>query len=135
MPRKRFAMFALMLALVTALIIGTATFADASHSYRYGHGFGKPDSNGYVPQYYPWTVGTCHDGVIGRTHYSYRPSASYGPHVMWIEYDRCEMKRLGATDAGWQRIKAHELAHSRGWAHLEGHPSYNAAYHPKMTVR
>lgn len=112
-----------------------ATDSQASDSRTYGHGFGKPDSNGYVPEYYPWTVGSCYDGVLARTHYYTDRSAYYGPNVMWIEYDRCEMRRLGATYSGWERLKAHERAHSRGWAHGEGSPSYNASYYPTLSVR
>ncbi len=121
--------------LVVGAMIFFVTDSGATHSTRYGHGFGKPDSNGYVPEYYPYTVGTCHDGRLATTHYYTNYRVYYGPHIMWIEYDRCEMKRLGATAEGWERIKAHERAHSRGWAHGEGHPSYNAAYYPSAKVR
>ena len=95
--------------------------------------FAPPDSNGYVPEYYQ-TVGTCYDGVFGKDHYYLDRSVSYGPHVHWIEYDVCEMRRLGATSAGWQRLKAHERAHSRGLAHWEGTPATNPAYYPTVNL-
>ncbi len=130
----RSTLFAVLFALAAVLLVEPVT-SEAAHSKRYGHGFGKPDSNGYVPEYYPYTVGTCNDGRLATTHYYTDYGVSYGPHVMWIEYDRCEMKRLGATSAGWERLKAHERAHSRGWAHHEGHPSYNASHSPTVDVR
>lgn len=80
-------------------------------------------------------VGTCNDGTLAQTHYEYDSSAWYGPHVMWIEYDVCEMNRLGATYAGWERLREHERAHSRGFQHGEGNPKYNAAFYPTVEVR
>ena len=122
---------------IAAVMVGVVTVipedAVASHSTRYGHGFAPPDSNGYVPEYYG-VVGTCYDGIVGRDHYYLDRGAWYGPHVHWIEYDSCEMKRLGATSAGWARLQAHEWAHSRGFSHGEGSPSHNAAYRTSVSL-
>lgn len=106
--------------------------ADA-HSTVTGH-WAPPDSNGYVPEYYG-VVGTCYDGVVARDTWYVDRSAWYGPYVHYIVYDSCEMRRLGATGAGWARVKAHERAHARGFGHYEGSPSYNAAYYPSVSVR
>lgn len=124
------------LVVLTVMLVTLAATATIALAYPlYGSGFGRPDSNGYVPEYYPYTVGTCYDGTLAKTHYYVDRSVSYGPHVMWIEYDRCEMARLGATSAGWERVKAHERAHSRGFDHGEGSPAYNAAFYPTVRVR
>ena len=134
MQLARRTLVVLLIMLIT--VSGTAALAGATHSTVYGHYFGKPDSNGYAPEYYPWTLkGGCYNGTLATTHYYIDRSVSYGPNVMWIEYDRCEMKRLGATPAGWARLKSHERAHTRVWNHGEGHPSYNAAYYPSLSVR
>ena len=125
--RNRFARCAVLLTVVTSMLVGTSTLSFAG-------AFAPADSNGYVPEYYQ-TVGTCYDGVLGRDHYYLDRSVYYGPHVHWIEYDVCEMRRLGATSAGWDRLKAHERAHSRGLAHYEGSPATNPAYYPKLNVR
>ena len=131
LARRTLAVLFVLLVTVTA----TATVAGATHSTVYGHNFGRPDSNGYVPEYYPWTLpGGCYDGTLATTHYYVDRSAWYGPHVMWIEYDRCEMRRIGASAGCWANLKAHERAHSRGFAHHEGSPSYNAAYHPNVPL-
>ena len=116
-----------VLFVMLATVIATTVVACAAS-------FAPPDSNRYVPEYYQ-TVGTCYDGILGKDHYYYAPRASYGPHVHWIEYDVCEMRRLGATAAGWERLKAHERAHSEGKAHYEGTPATNAAYYPTTRVR
>lgn len=123
LKRKTFVAFLAML----ALVLTTATLS-------YGGSFAPPDSNGYVPEYYR-TVGTCYDGILGKDHYYRDRSAWYGPNVHWIEYDVCEMRRLGATSEGWQRLKAHERAHSRGLAHYEGSPATNPAYYPNVNIR
>jgi hypothetical protein len=127
-----------LLALITlawvALLPASPALADG-YSFQTGRGFGQPDSNGYVPEYIVQTVGTCTDGILATTHYEYNTSVWYGPNVMWIEYDSCEMDRLGATPAGWDRVKAHERAHSRGWQHGEGDPKYNDAFYPQVNVR
>jgi hypothetical protein len=136
--------YLLMLAtLCAAFALATLMFpteqADADYDYRdrtprTGQGFGKPDSNNYVPEYRPYTVGTCYDGILVRTHFYTDYHASYGPYVMWIEYDRCEMRRMGATREDWREVIRHERAHARGFAHGEGSPRYNAAYHPSVSI-
>ena len=115
-----------VLFLMLGTIAGTSTLAFAG-------AFAPADSNGYVPEYYQ-TVGTCYDGIVGRDHFYVDRSVYYGPNVHWIEYDSCEMRRLGATSAGWDRLKAHERAHSRGLAHYEGSPRTNAAYYPNVNL-
>ena len=105
--------------------------ADA-HSSVTGH-WAPADSNGYVPEYYG-VVGTCYDGIVARDTWYVDRSARYGPYVHYIVYDSCEMNRVGATSAGWARVKAHERAHARGFGHYEGSPYYNAAYYPSVNV-
>ena len=126
-----------VLAVCTSLIIGIQGEAKADYQFgstaSTGRGHGGPDSNRYVPEY-NGLVGTCYDGNVGVDKYYYDYGASYGPLVHYIYYDTCDMNRLGATSAGWSRVYAHERAHSRGFAHWEGTPSYNAAYYPKVNV-
>lgn len=124
----------LLISLIVLLTLLVVPAALADYSFGVGRGFAKPDTNGYVPEYYD-AVGTCNDGVLAKTHYQYDSSQWYGPHVMWIVYDTCEMERLGATSAGWERLMKHERAHSRGWQHGEGDPKYNDAYSPQVAVR
>lgn len=126
-----------VLAVCTSLLVGVQSEAKADYQFggtaSTGRGHGGPDSNRYVPEY-NGLVGTCYDGLVGSDSYYYDYEASYGPLVHYIYYDTCDMNRLGATSAGWSRVYAHERAHSRGFAHWEGAPSYNAAYYPKSDL-
>jgi hypothetical protein len=80
-----------------------------------------------VPQYYGSYTG-CYDGVIGRSVYVTNP-------VRWrIYYDTCEMNRLGAGPNDWDRLRAHERAHTRGWGHWEEPRQYNPAYYPRVRI-
>lgn len=133
----RAAQFLAVLAVCTSLLVGVQGEAKADYQFGSAASTGKqhggPDSNGYVPEYYGLTD-TCYDQILGRDRFYYDYEVSYGPLVHYIYYDSCEMKRLGATSAGWSRLYAHERAHSRGFAHYEGTPSYNASYYPKVDV-
>ena len=124
-----------VLAVCTSLMVGMQGEAKADYQFgstaSTGKGNGGPDSNRYVPEYYG-LIDTCYDNILGRDRYYYDYQASYGPLVHYIYYDPCEMKRVGATSAGWSRLYAHERAHSRGFAHWEGAPSYNASYYPAV---
>ncbi|QIN77863.1 hypothetical protein GBA65_04285 [Rubrobacter marinus] len=129
--------FLAVLALCAGLLVGAQSEAKADYQFgsgaSTGGGHGGPDSNKYVPEY-NGLVGTCYDGQVGLDRYYYDYQAWYGPLVHYIYYDTCDMNRLGATSAGWSRVYAHERAHSRGFAHYEGAPSYNASYYPKVDV-
>ncbi|MFD1146478.1 hypothetical protein [Saccharothrix hoggarensis] len=95
---------------------------------RYGSTFPR-DSDGHVPEYFGSYTG-CSDGVIGRATYT----RSGGVTKWTIRYDTCEMRRLGAGDNDWTRLKAHERAHTRGWGHWEAPQSDNPAYYPKVRI-
>ncbi len=129
----------LLAALVMCVGLIVAVQSEARADYQFGSTastgkqHGGPDSNKYVPEY-NGLVGTCYDGQVGLDSYYYDYKAWYGPLVHYIYYDTCDMNRLGATSAGWSRVYAHERAHSRGFAHYEGAPSYNASYYPKVNL-
>lgn len=114
------------------MTVDRVSAAPAASLQRYGR-TNPPDSNDYAPEYY--NLAGCYDGIIGRAYYYRDGSVWYGPHVWYIRYDRCEMNRLGATSAGWGRLKAHERAHTRGWGHYEAPARYNAAYNPRVDIR
>lgn len=126
-----------VLTLCAGLMVGLQSEAKADYQFgstaSTGKQHGGPDSNKYVPEY-NGLVGNCYDGQVGLDSYYYDYGASYGPLVHYIYYDTCDMNRLDATSAGWSRVYAHERAHSRGFAHYEGTPSYNAAYYPKANL-
>lgn len=127
------------LAICAGLLAGIQYEAKADYQFgstaSTGKGYGTPDSNRYVPEYYGGTsVGTCYNNIIGYDDWYADYGASYGPIVHYITYDPCEMDRLGATSAGWSRLYAHERAHSRAWAHGEAPASLNAAYYKNVNV-
>lgn len=148
--RHLIALLAALLAAVTIFALGLmfqANPAEASDTlqrhltnYEYGENtrtgsdFGNPDSNRFVPEYRA-AANNCYDGVLARTHYYVDTRKSYGPYVMYIAYDFCEMRRLGYTRAGIRAVRQHERAHARGFAHYEGSPRYNAAYYPSVKAR
>ena len=134
---NRAARFLAVLAVCASLMVGLQSEAKADYQFgstaSTGKQHGGPDSNRYVPEY-NGLVDTCYDGQVGLDSFYYDYQAYYGPLVHYIYYDTCDMKRLGATSAGWSRVYAHERAHSRGFAHWEGAPSYNASYYPKVNL-
>ncbi len=85
--------------------------------------------NTYVPDYDGEVIATyagdCYDGQVGW--------AGFDTVGYWyITYDHCEMTRLGATQANWDALIAHEWAHTRGWGHWEEPRAYNAAWNPQV---
>ena len=135
--RRKGARILAVLGLGAGRMVGAQTEAKADYQFGStaptGKKHGGPDSNRYVPEY-NGLVGTCYDGQVGLDTFYYDYGAFYGPLVHYIYYDTCDMGRLGATSAGWSRVYAHERAHSRGFAHYEGAPSYNASYYPKVDL-
>lgn len=135
----RHRVIAVLAALVVcmALVIGMPSEAKADYQFgpyaSTGTGHEGPDSNRYVPEYNR-VVDTCYDNILGRDYAYYDYQASYGPLVHYIEYDTCEMNRYGAGPNDYDRLYTHERAHSRGFAHYEGGPSYNAAYYPTIDI-
>ena len=101
---------------------------EATAQGRYGTTFPR-DSDGRVPEHFGNYTGRS-DGVIGRATYT----RSEGVTRWTIRYDTCEMRRLGAGDNDWARLKAHERAHTRGWGHWEAPRSDNPAYYPKVRI-
>lgn len=120
-----------------AIIVSVPNEAKADYQFgpgaSTGSGFGPPDSNRYVPEY-NGLVGDCYDGRIGVDRYYYDYQAYYGPVVHYIYYDTCDMNRMGAGSTDYNRLYRHERAHSRGFAHYEGSPSYNGAYYPTIRI-
>lgn len=88
------------------------------------------DSDGNVPEYYNRVPD--YDGrlIIGRAH-----GVVYGccEIARWIDYDRPQMRRYCARPAQWQRLYAHERAHTRGWNHGERPKRRNSAFNPTAT--
>lgn len=83
-----------------------------------------PDIDGQVPTYYG---GTCGDGVLAY--------ATWWSEGDWyIVYDKCEMDSLGAGPTDWDRVGAHEYAHTEGWGHYEEPAALNAAYEPGIVI-
>src|SRR5688572_23077349 len=76
------------------------------------------DADGVVPESY---------GVYGEGWQGEAERISKSPCAWRIRYDTAEMKGAGPND--WKRLRAHELAHTRGWDHGEGTPGRNAAYY------
>lgn len=138
--RPRVTLALVVFAVCLGLTLGVAHEAKADYQFGPYASTGSwnigPDSNRYVPELYSGpNVGSCHNGIIGYDHPYYDYNASYGPLVHYITYDSCEMRRLGATSAGWSRLKVHERAHSRGWDHGEPPPHLNASYYATVYVR
>lgn len=83
-----------------------------------------PDVDGYVPTQYG---GDCYDGVL-----AYATWVSVGD--WYIVYDKCEMERYGAGQTDWDRVGAHEYAHTEGWGHYEEPRALNAAFEPGIAI-
>jgi hypothetical protein len=80
------------------------------------------DADGKVPEHY---------GNYGNTGWAgYAAEISRKPCQREIYYNRDEMK--GATKDEWNRLRAHEFAHTRGWDHGAGTPQTNPAYYPSI---
>lgn len=83
-----------------------------------------PDYDGVVPTYYG---GDCNDNVLAY--------ATWWSEGDWyIVYDKCYMDKLGAGQNDWDRVGAHEYAHTEGWGHYEEPAALNAAYEPTITI-
>jgi hypothetical protein len=135
--QRRGAQILAALVLGAGLMVGVQTEAKADYQFSStastGYMFAPPDSNRYVPEY-NGVVGTCYDEVVGITKHYVDNAASYGPHVHYITYDTCDMNRQGAGSTDYSKLYRHERAHSRGFAHYEGGPSYNGAYYPRFNI-
>jgi len=83
-----------------------------------------PDIDGNVPTYYG---GDCYDNVL-----AYATWWSVGD--WYIVYDKCEMERYGAGQSDWDRVGAHEKAHTDGWGHGEEPRALNAAFDPGIVI-
>lgn len=118
--------------------IGAYTFNPGTYA---GKGRSHPwDGNGKVPEYYA-DVGTVNDNQLGLDSWyvggtgSSGPQSGGAPYQHWIKYDNDEMARIRRASCGqnggsadWNKLIAHERAHSRGWGHREPPASSNAAY-------
>lgn len=70
------------------------------------------------------------------TSYYYYESYGYVPAGVesTITYDYCEMEYRGAGASDYQRLYAHEEAHSRGLDHYELPADSNPAYEPLVLI-
>lgn len=83
-----------------------------------------PDIDGYVPTSYG---GDCYDNVLAYASW-------YSEGDWYIVYDKCEMERYGAGQSDWDRVGAHEKAHTDGWGHYEEPRDRNAAFEPGIVI-
>lgn len=100
----------------------TEEFGALSHGDK-GHTY-PPDIDGNVPTFYG---GDCYDNVL-----AYATWWSVGD--WYIVYDKCEMERYGAGQSDWDRVGAHEKAHTDGWGHYEEPRDRNAAFEPGIVI-
>jgi hypothetical protein len=84
------------------------------------------DSDHKVPEYYGCYVGSW----MGIT----RKRINNGEAACRIYYDKCGMGRLNAGPRDWDKLRAHERAHARGFAHYEATPAKNPAYYPNIKI-
>jgi hypothetical protein len=121
--KNRLAWTCLALLAVLMLIPGGASAVTISRPWgNHAH-----DSDRRVPEYYG-----CYAGQwAGLTR---KRVSSTGEVACRIYYDKCAMNRLNAGPRDWDKLRAHERAHARGFAHYEGSPSTNPAYYPKFNV-
>lgn len=99
-----------------------ADFTVLDHGDK-GHTY-PPDIDGHVPTFYG---GDCYDNVL-----AYATWWSVGD--WYIVYDKCEMERYGAGQSDWDRVGAHEKAHTDGWGHHEEPRNRNAAFDPGIVI-
>jgi hypothetical protein len=82
------------------------------------------DADGHVPEYY---------GHYGNTRWAgWARTVPGSPCQRYILYNLDKMGRAGRND--WATLRAHEMAHTRGWDHGAGTPSTNPAYYPKFPL-
>jgi hypothetical protein len=112
-------------ALVLALSLGLSGSAGAV-IISAPWGMGLRDSDRRVPEFY----GCYSFNAIGQT----RCSGRIGAIQCNIRYQRCKMNRLNAGPNDWDRLRAHERAHARGFAHFGGSPATNPAYYPRLRI-